>query len=597
MIAGHARRLAWLAFVLGCLAGFAAAPALAQVDERSASVYLDFAREQNQVQLHGGARRTDQNGGALAFTTATQFAEISQSPNLEGVKGATVGGWFFLTRAGEQVLVSRGIPDVGENGERFFRPTANRAKFFIGTDQHGFFMGSMNGNSRMPFPLVTLDELSIDAWHQLVVVKEANGIQRFFHNGTQVHTDAEAEAAGVVIPFHDTTPGEPIRLAVPHGGMIGEAWVFPRALTAAEIRADFESKRVRFAPALPVAPVAVREMNAHPAANLWRAPVTKETWPVERARIETAVKKLLGPFPKGIPPLAPIEGAPVDCDKYLRRKVSFQVENDDRMPAWLLVPKEHSDKPLPAIICMYGTTSGAGKDTTVGLSGAKPGTPPRRNRAFAIDMVEAGFVTLAPDWLRDGERIPPSGRPYDTADFYVRHPDWSCVGKDVWDTMRAVDYLQTLPFVDPQKIGMVGHSYGGHTTIFAAAIEPRIAAVFSSGPVSDFLHHGMHWAVDRGGGASQSLPALRPFVLDHTNPLPVTFYEWTSLIAPRPLWVQQAVGERRPMEEENHAAVSAVYRALGVPDRVKYMWQAGDHDFPPEARRAAVAWFKQWFAE
>mgnify|MGYP006951366396 CR=1 FL=1 len=47
----------------------------------------------------------------------------------------------------------------------------------------------------MPFPLVTLAEPSIDAWHQLVIVKEANGIQRFFHNGMQVHTDAEAEAA------------------------------------------------------------------------------------------------------------------------------------------------------------------------------------------------------------------------------------------------------------------------------------------------------------------------------------------------------------------------------------------------------------------
>src|SRR5678815_3253731 len=102
---------------------------------------------------------------------------------------------------------------------------------------------------------------------------------------------------------------------------------------------------------------------------------------------------------------------------------------------------------------------------------------------------------------------------------------------------------------------MAGHSYGGHTTIFAAALEPRIGVVFSSGPVSDFLHHGMHWGVPRGGRASQSLPALRPFVLDQTKALPMTFYEWTSLIAPRPLWVQQAVGERRPMEEEKYACL------------------------------------------
>ena len=51
----------------------------------------------------------------------------------------------------------------------------------------------------------------------------------------------------------------------------------------------------------------------------------------------------------------------------------------------------------------------------------------------------------------------------------------------------------------------------------------------------------------KGSGNSQSLPAMRPYVLDHTLPIPVTFYEFTSLIAPRPLMVGQAAGERRPM--------------------------------------------------
>jgi len=144
---------------------------------------------------------------------------------------------------------------------------------------------------------------------------------------------------------------------------------------------------------------------------------------------------------------------------------------------------------------------------------------------------------------------------------------------------------------------MIGHSYGGHSTIFTSALEPRIKAAVANGPVSDFLHHGMHWAVPRGGGASQSLPAMRPYVLDPTLPLPVTFYEFTSLIAPRPLLVGQAVGERRPMEEENNAAVSQVYRALGDGDKVRYVWYPGDHDFPPAMREAAVAWFNQWLGD
>ncbi len=232
-----------------------------------------------------------------------------------------------------------------------------------------------------------------------------------------------------------------------------------------------------------------------------------------------------------------------DCGHYVRRKISIQVQDGDRMPAYLLVPKGLRG-PAPAVICFYGTTSGAGKETTVGLSGSQPGSPPERNRAFAIDMVEAGFVTFAADYLRDGERVRPDRRPYDTTDFYRAFPDWSVHGKDLWDTARAIDYLATLAFVDADRIGMVGHSYGGHSTIFSAALEPRIKAAVANGPVSDFLHHGLHWAVPKGAGNSQSLPAMRPYVLDRTRPAPLQFYEFTALIAPRPLWVGQPAGER-----------------------------------------------------
>src|SRR6185436_427583 len=115
-------------------------------------------------------------------------------------------------------------------------------------------------------------------------------------------------------------------------------------------------------------------------------------------------------------------------------------------------------------------------------------------------------------------------------------------------TSRLIDYLETRKDVDAKRIGLVGHSYGGHSTIFTTAFEPRIKVAVANGPVSDFLHHGMHWAVPKGGGNSQSLPKMRPYVMDHTLPIPVTFYEFTALIAPRPLLVGEAVGERRPME-------------------------------------------------
>lgn len=560
-------------------------------------LFLDFEAEDQRIELRNGARRTNNTAGwNLEFTTALQYAEIKSSNTLDGIESMTVGGWFFPRRSGEQCFFFRGVPEIGPQGERFFRPQEKWVNFVLGIDQHGFFLGTINGNGLMPFPHVTLDEIGINAWHQLVVVKDAKGYHRFYHNGELVHTDTNAIAAGKIWPFRDTTNGEPIRLAMPLGGLIGEAWIFPRELLADEIRRDYISKKSRYKPALVPKRVFLREMNSHPAENLWPEPVTRRNWGEHRKRIRTGAMKVFGPFPKQKVPLDPQVHTNVDCGEYFRRKISFQVQPEDRMPAYLLVPKEIRDR-VPAIICFYGTTSGAGKETTVGLSGRSPGSAPHPNLSFAIDMAEAGFVALAPDYLRDGERIKAGRRPYDTTDFYEQFPEWSIHGKDAWDTSRAIDYLETLDFVDPKRIGMTGHSYGGHSTIFAAALEPRIKVVVANGPVSDFLHHGLHWAVPKGGGNSQSLPKMRPYVLDHTLPLPVTFYEFTALIAPRPLLVGQAVGERRPMEEENYAAVKSVYDAFGQPSRVRYHWYAGDHDYPPEARRAAVEWFRKWFTE
>jgi dienelactone hydrolase len=404
----------------------------------------------------------------------------------------------------------------------------------------------------------------------------------------------------VVRPFRDEAEGEPLRLMMPLGGSLGEVSIHGRELTAEEISAEFAAKKDAYHPAIPPRRIWLREMNAH-ADGAWERrgePLTAKAWPAHRERIRRGVAEIFGMPPKSDrkTPLDPQEEGDVDCGTYIRRKLSLQTQPGDRMPFYLLLPKQRAQK-TPAIICFYGTTSGAGKETTVGLSGGKPGSPPEKNRGFAVDFAEAGFIAVAADYLRDGERIKPGRRPYDTTGFYEQFPDWSIHGKDAFDTSRLIDYLETLDFIAADRIGMVGHSYGGHSAIFTTALEPRIKAAWANGPVSDFRHHGMHWAVPKGGGASQSLPALRPYVLDHTKTIPLEFFEMTALIAPRPLVVGQAVGEHRPREEENYAAVKSVYDALEASDRVKYVWYAGDHDFPPEARAAAVRFFRKWLAE
>jgi dienelactone hydrolase len=597
-----ANRQALLAAILIC------ADVQAQIRPEEAAIYFDFAQgtsdlgpRHRMLHLHGarwGPPAQDPmqagHGAVLEFTNALQYAETDLTGALDNIQAATVGGWFYCRRSGEQFMFSRGLPAIDPLGRRMFPPTADWVNFVLGTDQHGFFMATINGNGTMPFPYVTVNAVPINTWNQLVVVKDTQGYQKFYQNGTLIHSNRNRAAAGKVWPFHDVVTGEPVRLSMAEGGLIGEAWVFPRDLSTQEIRGDYEAKRDRYNPAPEAAPVMLREMDQHPATGLWKGAVTPRNWQEVRHHILAGVMKVLGPFPVEKVSLDPRIISEEDCGTYIRRKVSIQVQPDDRMPAYILIPKGRHGR-LPAIICFYGTTSGAGKDTTVGLSGPKPGTPPAPNRDFAVTMVKAGFVAFAADYLRDGERIKSGRQPYDTTDFYEKFPNWSIVGKDVWDNQRAVDYLQTLDFVDPNQIGMVGHSYGGHSTIFATALEPRIKVAVANGPVSDFIHHGMHWGVPKGARNSQSLPGMRPYVLNHMLQPPITFYEFTALIAPRPLLVGQAVGERRPMEEENCAAVNQVYRALGYPDRVRYHWYAGDHDFPPEAQQAAVEWFRRWF--
>jgi hypothetical protein len=232
-------------------------------------------------------------------------------------------------------------------------------------------------------------------------------------------------------------------------------------------------------------------------------------------------------------------GYPIRAGDITRTKVKFRAEadagggtqSDIWIYGWLLVPQsvmEAAKKGVksPAIICLHSTTYGSGKSSAAGLAGrfasepeigfvGRPdlvGRDPRYNnnmpdpndseamrayyasgRACGLLLARQGFVTLSIDLLGDGERIEPGQRPGDTRQFYKqRYPDpmaedaWSIIGKSIWDVMRTVDCLQSLPYVNPKAIGCTGWSYGGHVTLFAAAFDQRIAAAVPNGGVLDW---------------------------------------------------------------------------------------------------------------
>lgn len=289
-------------------------------------------------------------------------------------------------------------------------------------------------------------------------------------------------------------------------------------------------------------------------------------WPERRKVIERKWLNLLGDFPTEIPALKPEMKKVSTEDGITRYHVSFQSESDDRVTAWLLVPEAARQRPTPAIICIHSTTFGSGKDSTIGLSGRRPIDPPRDPKigvASGLELARHGFVTLNIDLLTDGERIKPGERVMDTRGFYLKHPEWSIVGKNTWDIMRSVDFLQTLDFVDGKHIGTIGWSLGGHTALFAAAFEPRITATISNGGVLDWHRHVSAWSRKptdwkpwkegdpksnstklkrRFGFQPNSGPYIyikkfRPYIEDQSKPIPVDFDSLMMLVAPRPLLI------------------------------------------------------------
>jgi len=178
----------------------------------------------------------------------------------------------------------------------------------------------------------------------------------------------------------------------------------------------------------------------------------------------------------------------VDRGEYLRKKILIHTSTHDRMPVYLLVPK-NATGPLPCVLALHG--HGYGVRDIVGLfqDGAERYEPEGYHADFACELVKRGFLVAAPEIAGFGER-----NPYYQAG--ATRPEWSgCYrlsmdslmlggtlpGLRVWDTMRLVDYLESRSDVRPGSIGAMGISGGGMLTFFAAAMDPRIRASVISG--------------------------------------------------------------------------------------------------------------------
>ncbi len=311
-------------------------------------------------------------------------------------------------------------------------------------------------------------------------------------------------------------------------------------------------------------------------------------WDVRRAHILAHLQEVMGPLPGGERrvPLAVEILEEFDEPNYTRKKITYATEPGDRVPAWLLIPKENvgnseslvdENGRRPAILCPHPTTP-IGKDIVIGL-GDRP------NRDQAARLAEHGYLVLAPDYPNFGE--------YKVNAYELGYASASMKG--IWNHKRGIDLLSSLPEVDPERIGVIGHSLGGHNSIFVALFDDRIKAVVSSCGFNSFPYY--YEGKIAGWSHDGYMPRLRnEYDLDPAK-VPFDFPELIAALAPRPFFTNSPLNDANFEVEGVRVCIKAaqeVYDLLGVGDRLQARYPDAEHDFPPEIQAEAYAFLDQY---
>ncbi len=310
---------------------------------------------------------------------------------------------------------------------------------------------------------------------------------------------------------------------------------------------------------------------------------TTDDWALRRTQIIAGAEAAMGPMPA-------LENKPafdirltedIRIGKVRRLTMTIAVESSDQLPLDLYLPESmtdvvnvndllNSDSPakLAAIVALH-PTGAAGKRIVCG-EGEKHG------RQYGLELAQRGYVVIAPDYPSFGE--------YDKYDFasdrYV-----SGTMKGIFNHRRCVDFLAALKFVDADRIGVIGHSLGGHNAIFLGAFDERLKVIVSSCGWCPF--HDYYGGDIKGWTSDRYMPRLRDVYELNPDKVPFDFYELIAALAPR-TFVSVS-----PIRDANFD-INGVRKAVPVAGSIYTLFNAREelilltpdceHDFPTDMR-------------
>ncbi len=221
-------------------------------------------------------------------------------------------------------------------------------------------------------------------------------------------------------------------------------------------------------------------------------------------------------------------------------------------------------------------------------------------------LAQLGFVVLAFDPMGQGERVAypnASGTRSRLPDVDSEH---TVPGKQMllhgdtatrfqlWDAMRSMDYLLSLPYVDPKRVGTTGHSGGGTLTMLLAAADDRLAAA------APCMGNIENVAADPFLPPGSTDDAEQDFV----NSGPAGFDRWDLFypFAPKPMLIWPSDRDFYSTYSPNYVSngwqqfqkLKSVYSVLGRPEAVKWADTPLPHSLAYDSRILIYNWFSRW---
>ncbi len=193
------------------------------------------------------------------------------------------------------------------------------------------------------------------------------------------------------------------------------------------------------------------------------------------------------------------------------------------------------------------------------------------NPTFGINLARQGYVVFAWDMVGYNDTIQ---TPHTFGNPTEQLWSFGPLGLQLWNSIRALDFVSSLDDVDPSRIGMAGASGGGTQTILLAAVDDRLRYAAPSNMVSFIM---------QGGDGCENTPGLR---------LGTNNVEIAAMFAPKPMLLMAATGDwtRNTLQEE-FPAIREIYQLYGKPENVEAFLLDAPHNFNKENREHVYQFF------